>query len=101
MPKSSPLTQNSPRPKFRLVAGAAAGNITVTGIKLGDTLTGVTAVGLAEGAPNTFTGHTEQLSEFSITADNTINNTGGTSTAGKLVLVAWEARPAGLGYSAT
>jgi len=64
----------------RVVAGAAAGNITVTGIKLNDRL--VLVQDLTTGADIT--------TEFSVTADDTINNTGGTSTAGHSVLVTWE-----------
>src|SRR5678810_989243 len=64
----------------RVVAGAAAGNITVTGIVLDDRL--VLVQDLTTGADIT--------SEFSVTADDTINNTGGTSTAGHATLVVWE-----------
>jgi len=64
----------------RVVAGAAAGNITVTGIKLNDRL--VLVQDLTTGADIT--------TEFSVTADDTINNTGGTSTAGHATAVIWE-----------
>jgi hypothetical protein len=68
--------------KTRTVAGAAAGNLAVAGIKVGDSLISVQAVS-APGA--------NLVGEFSITADGTINNTGGTSTAGvAAVLVMWE-----------
>jgi hypothetical protein len=66
----------------RTVAGAAAGNLTVTGIKKGDRILTVVAVS-APGA--------NLADQFTATADNTINNTGGTSTAGVVaVLVQWE-----------
>jgi adhesin HecA-like repeat protein len=66
------------------VAGAAAGNLTVTGIKVGDVLKSVVGFILVEGAPNTLT-ILDLTSEFTITAADTINNTGGTaSTAGML-----------------
>lgn len=65
----------------RMVAGAAAGNITVTGIKVGDRL--VLVQSLTAATANI-------ASEFTVTADNTINNTGGTSTATQTVLVVWE-----------
>lgn len=69
----------------RVVAGAAAGDITVTGIQLYDNLVLVqdltTGINLA--------------SEFTVTADNTINNTGGTSTSGHATLVVWEKRYGG------
>jgi uncharacterized protein YjdB len=68
--------------KSRTVAGAVAGNVTVTGIKKGDTLIMVQPVNVAS-APRT--------SEFTVTADDTINNTGGTSTATQVLLVMWEA----------
>jgi len=66
------------------VAGAAAGNLTVTGITTDDRLVSVVGFILVEGAPNTLT-ILDLTSEFTITAANTINNTGGTaSTAGML-----------------
>lgn len=61
--------------------GAAAGDVTVTGIKANDHLVGV--FNFDDGADLT--------SEFSITGDGTINNTGGTSTATDNLLVIWEA----------
>jgi hypothetical protein len=63
------------------VAGAAAGNMTVTGIALGDKLISVVRIDAA-GA--------NLVGEFTVTAADTINNTGGTSTAGQTVLVEWE-----------
>lgn len=67
--------------RFRTVAGAAAGNLTVTGIKKNDRIVAVIAVS-APGA--------NLASQFTATADDTINNTGGTSTAGvAAVLVVW------------
>ena len=67
----------------RTVAGAAAGNLTVTGIKKGDRIVLVQPVSVA-GA--------NLASQFTVPADDTINNTGGTSTATQTVLVVWEAR---------
>ena len=71
-----------------LAVGAAAGNVTVVGgIKEGDKLLRViTAV--IDGSGHT-TAVADLTSEFTITADNTINNTGGTSTANRLVTVQW------------
>lgn len=67
--------------RSRTVAGAAAGNLTVTGIKKGDKILTVVAVS----APGT-----NLASQFTATADDTINNVGGTSTAGVVaVLVQW------------
>jgi hypothetical protein len=71
-----------------LIAGGAAGNHTLTGIDLErDRLVSVWYFNLAEGAPNTITGVADLTSEFSITADDTINNTGGTATTGGLLIV--------------
>jgi hypothetical protein len=72
--------------KSRTVAGAAAGNLTVTGIKKGDRLISVQPVNVA--AANL-------VGEFTVTADDTINNTGGTSSATQVVLVIWEAQGGG------
>lgn len=96
MPAQSPLGPNSPGLKFKFVAGAAAGNITVTGVKPGMRLVAVIFFGLTEGVPNTFSGIADLTSEFSITANDTINNAGGTSSAAKLGLVVWEQPSAGL-----
>lgn len=79
--------------KMFLAAGGAAGNITVTGIAATDVIVGVSAFGLTEGTPNTFSGIANLASEFSVTATNTINNTGGTSTANKLLVVLVERTP--------
>lgn len=65
----------------RTVAGAAAGNLTVPGIQLGDILLNVHTTDAA-GA--------NLAAEFTVTADDTINNTGGTSTAAHIVLVQWQ-----------
>jgi len=73
--------------KIKLVAGAAAGNIALPGIKKIDQLVSVVAFGLTEGVPNTFSGIADLTSEFKINADDQINNTGGTSTLSKLVIV--------------
>jgi hypothetical protein len=66
------------------VIGAAAGDITVTGIKTTDTLLAVEAITFGGGLPTAVQGLT---SEFTISADDTINNTGGTATTNMLVLV--------------
>lgn len=68
-----------------LVAGGAAGNITVTGVAVGDELVSVlqftTAASIATLANRT--------SEYTISATNTINNTGGTASTGDQLLVIW------------
>lgn len=68
--------------RTREIAGGAAGNLTVTGIKLGDKLLVVV---------DTEAASANLASEFTITADDTINNTGGTDTTSKDLLVVWEA----------
>jgi hypothetical protein len=68
-----------------LAAGGAAGNITITGVAVGDELVFVgvftTAASIATLADLT--------AEFSITAGNTINNTGGTATTNNQLMVIW------------
>lgn len=61
------------------VAGGVAGNHTVTGIDATDELMRV--LNLADGVNLT--------SEFTVSAANTINNTGGTDTTGDILLVQW------------
>lgn len=67
--------------KQALVAGAAAGDVTVTGIKAGDELVSV--------LHNTAGTLADLTSEFSVTADDTINNDGGTATTGDQLWVTW------------
>ncbi len=74
--------------KHAVVAGGAAGNITVTGIKTTDTLAAVLRL---VGAATTMTNITDLTSEFTITALNTINNTAGTATTADKLLVLWTA----------
>lgn len=66
------------------VTGAAAGDLTVAGIAVGDTLLYV--LKCVTGAPPTIT---DLTSEFLVTATNTINNTGGTTTAAAKVAVGY------------
>jgi hypothetical protein len=70
-------------PKRSLISGGAAGNLTVTGIKTTNTLIAVLKIVDANQA------FTDLTSEFTITATNTINNTGGTSTASSHVVVVY------------
>ena len=71
-----------------VVAGGAAGNFTVTGIQTADELLLVLHVA---GAGSDVTDIEDLTSEFSITAANTINNTGGTaSTGGKLLVLYYD-----------
>lgn len=64
--------------------GAAAGNVTVAGVKSTDELLLVESLAFDTGVPNAVADLTD---EFSVTANNTINNTGGTSTANMFVAV--------------
>lgn len=64
--------------------GGAAGNLTATGVKVGDKILLVQALTLNAGAPSAVA---DLTSQFTITAANTVNNTGGTSTAGAFVAV--------------
>lgn len=63
------------------VAGAAAGDVTVTGIATTDTLVAVVNIDIGGDAITTLT------SEFTISAADTINNTGGTSSAGGVLFI--------------
>jgi len=71
------------------VAGGAAGDLTVTGIKVGDSLKTVLDVSAAG---------TNLASEFEITDDDTINNADGTDTTGMILLVQWIPTGTGGGY---
>jgi hypothetical protein len=73
----------------QLVAGGAAGNITVTGIKTTDTLAAVIRF---IGAGVAVTDVTDLTTEFTISATNTINNTSGTASTSDKLLVIWVAR---------
>jgi hypothetical protein len=70
-----------PKPFLRqvIVTGAAAGDVTVTDIKKNDEL--VSVFNLSD--------ITDVTSEFKVLTNGKINNTGGTSTATKKVLVTW------------
>lgn len=71
--------------KTAVAAGAAAGNITVTGIKTRDQLVSVLfldATDASEAVAN-------RTAEFTITAANTINNTGGTTSAGGFLIITY------------
>lgn len=72
--------ETSPVQKW-FVTGAAAGDVTVTGILTTDVLEEVLNEDNASGVLVDLTG------EFTITAADTINNTGGTATTGDPVLV--------------
>src|SRR5438046_2754800 len=71
------LNLASPFLKRALIAGGAAGNFTVTGIKTTDALSLVLRF---IGAGTAITDVSDLTSEFTITTTNTINNTSGTAT---------------------
>ena len=90
-PVISPMDETGIVPRMRtfVADGAVAGNITVTGIAIGDNLISVLAhqVSGAVGIDSV----ADLTSEFSITAADTINNTGGTSSAnGYLVILYYD-----------
>ena len=64
--------------------GAAAGNVTVAGVKASDKLLLVESLAFNTGVPSAVV---DLTGEFTVTADNTINNTGGTTTANMFVAV--------------
>lgn len=63
------------------ISGGAAGDHTVTGIKTTDKL-----ISVIHWTPTTLV-PADLTSEFTISAANTINNTGGTDTSGDFLLV--------------
>jgi hypothetical protein len=68
-----------------LAAGAAAGDVTVSGVKATDKLLLVQSASFD--GDGDIVAVADLTSEFSVTDDDTINNTGGTSTADELVSV--------------
>lgn len=66
------------------IAGGAAGALTATGVAVGDTLVSVVKVLDSTHAS------TDLTSEFTITGTDTIDNTGGTSTASSHVVVTFQ-----------
>lgn len=64
--------------------GAAAGAVTVAGVKAADKILLVESLAFAAGVPSAVV---DLTSEFTVTADNTVNNTGGTTTANMFVAV--------------
>ncbi len=70
--------------KTFVATGATAGDVTVTGIRPHDKLLSVIHF---VGGGTDVTAIADLTSEFTISADDTINNTGGTSTASAQILV--------------
>lgn len=82
------ITATRSETKTAVIAGGSAGNLTVTGIATTDRLVSVTVLDRDSTAANITLA--DLTSEFSITATNTINNAGGTSTTGNALLVVYE-----------
>lgn len=84
-----PQNYGLPQTVIAFVAGAAAGNVAVTGIKKGDKVIRVYDI----------TTPADRTAEFQLTpevaADGFINNAGGTTTAAKIVFVQYYRRPKG------
>lgn len=78
------VAANVATPASTSISGGAAGDHTVTGITTSDILTHVIYFA---GAGSTVTDMIDLTSEFSISAADTINNTGGTATTGGKLLV--------------
>lgn len=72
-----------------LIAGGAAGNHTVTGIATTDTLVSV----LRLDATDASEAYADDTAEYTISAANTINNTGGTASSGCGLLVTYRKPP--------
>ena len=68
-----------------IVAGAAAGDRTVAGIKTRDHLVSVLFIDATDASET----YADRTSEFTISAADTINNTGGTTSAGGALVVTW------------
>lgn len=92
MPASQTPSSGSIAPtqlKSLFVAGGAAGALTCTGIKANrDKIISVARFTTATFAPGT-----DLTSQFSISADDTITNLGGTATTGQLLYVLWWSMP--------
>lgn len=76
--------------KMAVISGGAAGDHTVTGIEYGDgkrSYLGDQLIGVLHYTPGAASTIADLTSEFTLTADNTINNTGGTATTGDTLIV--------------
>ena len=75
--------------QMALIAGAVAGDLTVTGINVEDRLISVFEY---VGAGVAVTDVVDLTSEFTIVSLNTINNDGGTNTTGSKLGIVWATR---------
>jgi hypothetical protein len=83
MPRSSEGEAHiNPSLRYATIAGGGAGAHTVTGIRPNDVIKAVQPVNAASA---------NLVDEFTITADDTIDNTGGTDTTGDTLLIVWVA----------
>lgn len=85
----------SANPVQTVVAGDAAGDITVTGVAATDRLVSVIGYIVSadtgtEASGNKVTNVVNLTSQFTITAADTINNTGGTNTTGYVLVVTYQ-----------
>lgn len=71
--------------KMAVIAGGVAGNLTVTGIAVGDVIIGILRLDRDGAAANINFGNL--TAEFTVTAPNTINNAAGTNTTGDALAV--------------
>lgn len=71
----------------KLINGGAAGNHTVSGIRVGDSLISVIQFDVDTDG---IVGVADLTSEFTITGNDTINNTGGTNTTGDKLYVLYQ-----------
>lgn len=98
MPTRSPITAISGKTvdtRRRFVIGGAAGNLTVPGLLAQDELLHV--IGFKTDFSAVVALGPNGTNEFKITADGTINNTGGTNTTGYMLEVEWATRSTRLG----
>jgi hypothetical protein len=97
MPRPFKATVNEtlirPPLRFKLVNGGVAGNFTITGIRTQDLLLSVLAFSFPASVGAVIGVNGDLTAEFTITAANTINNTGGTSSANGMLLVIYLASP--------
>ena len=86
-----PAPSRNGKTEQTIVAGAAAGNVTVTGITMKDELVSVIKMDFTDASEAA----ADLTSEFSITAADTINNAAGTSSSGGFLLVTYIDRTLG------
>lgn len=84
--------------KTAVINGGSAGNLTVTGITTSDVLTAVLYYPVSDPlGDSSITTVTDLTSEFTITAADTINNTGGTATTNGRIEVRYRRRVSVIG----